>query len=110
MNFIRSTFGNNLDGTIPRMRSQVKFIAHIPNALFAMCFHVVLNKKINALTHWIDGSNVYGSTPTKARALRDPTSGRGRMRTFISNLGRQMLPLGSCPTTCFDAGKISLNV
>jgi hypothetical protein len=28
------------------------------------------------------------------------------MRTSISNLGRQMLPLGNCPgiVTCFDAG------
>ncbi|XP_046656119.1 chorion peroxidase-like isoform X2 [Daphnia pulicaria] len=86
MNFIRSTFGNNLDGTFPRMRSQ-----------------------INALTHWIDGSNVYGSSAAKARSLRDPTSGRGRMRTFISNLGRQMLPLGTCPVTCFDAGDSRVN-
>ncbi|XP_046656130.1 chorion peroxidase-like [Daphnia pulicaria] len=88
MNFIRSTFGNNLDGSVPRMRSQ-----------------------INALTHWIDGSNVYGSTAEKAKSLRDPTSGRGRMRTSISNLGRQMLPLGNCPgiVTCFDAGDSRVN-
>nr|CAH0110196.1 unnamed protein product [Daphnia galeata] len=78
--FIRSLYGNNLDGTTPRMRAQ-----------------------INLLTHWIDGSNVYGSTVEKANSLRNTTSGRGRMKTFISN-GRHMLPLVSGSSTAFDAG------
>lgn len=30
----------------------------------------------NTLTHWIDGSMVYGSDATRAAALRDPASGR----------------------------------
>jgi peroxidase len=84
----------------PRLSPRVSNLWRIVSVF--SCYFV--NKQINALTHWIDGSNVYGSTAAKARSLRDPTSGRGRMRTFISNLGRQMLPLGTCPVTCFDAG------
>ncbi|XP_046462981.1 chorion peroxidase-like isoform X2 [Daphnia pulex] len=71
MNFIRSAYGNNLDGTSPGMRSQ-----------------------INSVTHWIDASHVYGSTIEKANELRDTTSGRGRLKTSVDSNGRQMLPLG----------------
>jgi len=83
--FIRSLYGNNLDGTTPRMRAQ-----------------------INLLTHWIDASNVYGSTVEKAASLRNTTSGRGRMKTFISN-GRHMLPLVTGSSTAFDAGDGRVN-
>lgn len=83
MNFIRSTYGNNLDGTAPRTRSH-----------------------INALTHWIDASNVYGSTAAKAASLRNTTSGRGKLKTSISS-NRQMLPLLSA--NVFDAGDHRVN-
>lgn len=87
MNFVRSTFGSNLNGSPTFSRTQ-----------------------INSLTHWIDGSNVYGSTSTASDLLRDK-SGKGKLRTFNQN-GRQLLPFGpGCSLTapCFDAGDGRVN-
>ncbi|KAI9559965.1 hypothetical protein GHT06_013973 [Daphnia sinensis] len=99
MNFVRSTFGKDLDGNIPRQRHHV-----------------------NALTHWIDGSNVYGSSATHAAALRDSSSFNGKLKVSFIN-GRQFLPPGPnccpggagavwpnvCTSICFDAGDDRVN-
>ncbi|EFX71633.1 hypothetical protein DAPPUDRAFT_111566 [Daphnia pulex] len=86
MNFIRSAYGNNLDGTSPGMRSQ-----------------------INSVTHWIDASHVYGSTIEKANELRDTTSGRGRLKTSVDSNGRQMLPMGNSSYLSYKAGDFRVN-
>ncbi|XP_032794679.1 chorion peroxidase [Daphnia magna] len=99
MNFVRSTFGKDLSGNIPRTRQHV-----------------------NALTHWIDGSNVYGSSASHAAALRDLSSFNGKLKVSFIN-GRQFLPPGPnccpggagavwpnvCTSTCFDAGDERVN-
>ncbi|XP_057379557.1 chorion peroxidase-like [Daphnia carinata] len=96
MNFIRSIFGKDLYGNTPRLRHHV-----------------------NSLTHWIDGSNVYGSDEATAQRLRDPI-GNGRMKVSF-NGDRQMLPVkpdccnapiptgGTCTAICFDAGDERVN-
>lgn len=118
MNFARSAFGKNLDGTTPTMRSHVRFILskRKKNCFSTFAFSTIIYTKlqINALTHWLDGSMVYGSDLKSSMALRDTASGRGKMKTSTIN-GRQLLPLGSnccnppdpwgsCPAVCFSAG------
>lgn len=92
MNVVRSTYGLNLDGTTPSSRQQ-----------------------INALTHWIDGSQIYGNNDADAQFLRDLGSIKGLMKVSIVD-GRVMLPVtntccsgdptNSCPgaSSCFVAG------
>ncbi|XP_046655262.1 chorion peroxidase-like [Daphnia pulicaria] len=77
MNMIRSTFGLNLDGTTPPAREQ-----------------------INSLTHWIDGSMIYGNNDATAQSLRDPSSGKGLLAVSIQN-GKVLLPTN--PALCTDA-------
>ncbi|EFX87542.1 hypothetical protein DAPPUDRAFT_221514 [Daphnia pulex] len=77
MNFIRSTFGLNLDGTTPPTREQ-----------------------INTLTHWIDGSMIYGNNDATAQSLRDTSSGKGLLAVSIQN-GKVLLPTN--PALCTDA-------
>lgn len=80
--------------------------------------NVYLLIQVNALTHWIDGSNVYGSSASHAAALRDLSSFNGKLKVSFIN-GRQFLPPGPnccpggagavwpnvCTSTCFDAGQ-----
>ncbi|XP_057373484.1 chorion peroxidase-like [Daphnia carinata] len=71
---VRSSFGLNLDDTTPTSREQ-----------------------INSLTHWMDGSQIYGNNDEVARSLRDTTSGKGLMKVSMKN-GRELMPLS--PTCC----------
>ena len=63
--------------------------------------------QLNQITHWIDGSNIYGSDDETARNLRSRFGGRLRMQNRRS--GRDLLPRandrGSCRSqACFLAG------
>lgn len=63
--------------------------------------------QVNALTHWIDGFNVYGSNLTESLALRNTRGGKGKLRTNLYN-GRQLLPFGpgcTLSAPCFTAGQ-----
>jgi peroxidase len=71
--------------------------------------------KINSLTHWIDGSQIYGSSNATAQSLRNTTSKRGLMNVSFQK-GKVLLPLtNNCCTdntttcaeaaSCFVAGK-----
>jgi peroxidase len=107
MNFIRSTYGKDLDGsaTPAGMRSQVNLVQ-----LYTIMWEVARNifvtdTQINSVTHWIDASNVYGSSIEKANELRDTTSGKGRMKTSVSS-GHQMLPLGNTSFLSYQAGML----
>jgi hypothetical protein len=40
----------------------------------------------NVETHWWDGSQVYGTTPERAAAVRDPSAGGGRLRLVDGGL------------------------
>ncbi|KAI9560223.1 hypothetical protein GHT06_014237 [Daphnia sinensis] len=76
LNMVRNTFGLNLDGTTPSSRQQ-----------------------INRLTHWIDGSQIYGNDAATAQSLRDPSSGKGQLAVSVQN-GKVLLPIS--PSTCSD--------
>ncbi|XP_032794174.2 peroxidase isoform X6 [Daphnia magna] len=76
MNMIRSTYGPRLDGTMPPHRQQ-----------------------INAITHWIDGSQIYGNNNSTAQLLRDTSSGKGLLAFSVQN-GQVLLP--TSPSTCAD--------
>uniref|UniRef100_A0A0P5ACT7 Double oxidase: two peroxidase domains n=1 Tax=Daphnia magna TaxID=35525 RepID=A0A0P5ACT7_9CRUS len=76
MNMIRSTYGPRLDGTMPPHRQQ-----------------------INAITHWIDGSQIYGNNNSTAQSLRDRSSGKGLLAFSVQN-GKVLLP--TSPSTCAD--------
>ncbi|KAI9556896.1 hypothetical protein GHT06_016690 [Daphnia sinensis] len=92
IHMVRSSFGLNLDGTTPISREQ-----------------------INALTHWMDGSQIYGNDDDVAQSLRDAVSGKGLMKVSVKN-GRELMPLSHtccpndptnrCPAaqSCFMAG------
>jgi len=43
------------------------------------------------LTHWLDGSNIYGNYEDEARTLRDSSS-RSRLKTVPGSAGRDQLP------------------
>ena len=83
-------------------------------------------EQFNALTHYIDASNVYGSTDEVARALREEVGGRLRVGPPHSPEAKPSLPLFSraqleaacpinltfCPpnnTKCYVAGDIRVN-
>ncbi|XP_050402018.1 peroxidasin homolog, partial [Patella vulgata] len=53
---------------------------------------VAPRQQINALTSFIDASNVYGSGPDEANALRDLTNERGLLRVGPSINGNRLLP------------------
>ena len=63
--------------------------------------------QLNELTHWMDGSQVYGSTEEVANILREFRG--GRLRTSESN-GRPLPPIYPVPCNktngapCFFAG------
>ncbi|ELS05317.1 heme peroxidase family protein,putative calcium-binding protein [Xenococcus sp. PCC 7305] len=80
-------------------------------------------QQTNELTHFIDASAVYGSTPEVAAALRDPTGG-GRLltQTQLLNTGTEELlpfqsetgvfaadPVGLEPNETFTAGDSRVN-
>lgn len=83
-------------------------------------------EQLNQVTHWLDGSNIYGSTEADAALLRDgPT---GRLRISTGRAGGSLLPTCSSSTTtaaaqpeaceacekedrsaCFNAGDVRVN-
>ena len=48
-------------------------------------------EQINQITHWIDSSNIYGSTPTMQSALR--TFEDGLLGAVIGADGKEQLPI-----------------
>lgn len=69
---------------------------------------------MNKVTHFIDGSAIYGSTPEQLAELRSFVG--GRLKVF-NDYGRELLPLAKDPdacltmergTACFTSGE-SLN-
>lgn len=85
INMVRNTFGLYLNGSTPRSREQ-----------------------ISAMTSWIDGSMIYGSSNATAQSLRDLNSTKGLMKVSIQK-GKVLLPIINtcCPddptNTCSDA-------
>lgn len=70
---------------------------------------------MNRVTHFLDGSVIYGSTPSQTHKLRSFHG--GQLKSF-SDFGREMLPLtkdpDSCLTmekgsACFDSGDTRTN-
>ena len=53
---------------------------------------------MNGLTHWIDGSQIYGNNPVTAQNLRDTSSGRGLLKISLQG-NRALLPVANtcCP-------------
>ena len=71
-------------------------------------------QQINQITHWLDGSNIYGSSIEEANDLR--TFRNGEMKTQRSIEGGELLPPnneGDCPggpsNRCFLAGDKRVN-
>ncbi|KAK2704787.1 hypothetical protein QYM36_016995 [Artemia franciscana] len=71
-------------------------------------------EQINEITHWMDGSMVYGSTPEQARSVRAFQG--GRLRTSFQRSGRKStLPIESQRTencgadVCYIAGDKRVN-
>ncbi|KAJ8977727.1 hypothetical protein NQ317_019401, partial [Molorchus minor] len=72
-------------------------------------------QQMNKVTHFIDGSSIYGSTPEQTGELRSFSG--GRLRIF-KDFGRELLPLtkdkDACltmeqGTACFDSGDTRTN-
>lgn len=69
-------------------------------------------QQLNEITHWIDGSNVYGSDDERARALR-VLGGNGKLKTSVGGLlpfnedGRPNA--GGAAPTLFLAGDVRAN-
>ena len=66
---------------------------------------------MNQITHWLDGSNIYGSGESTAKLLR--LGSRGLLRSEIAPDGGQLLPTDTTTKTkcgktgsgkCFKAG------
>ena len=54
---------------------------------------------MNKITHFIDGSSIYGSTPEQTGKLRNFE--KGMLRIF-NDFGRSMLPLSEDPDECLS--------
>lgn len=61
-------------------------------------------QQMNKVTHFIDGSNIYGSTPEQTGRLR---SFQGGMLKFFNDFGRQMLPLSLDADQCLSKSQNS---
>jgi peroxidase len=61
---------------------------------------------LNSITHWLDGSIVYGSDEAQLATLRSGLN--GLLKTSESNEGKELLPLWpSCSEpTCYYAGDV----
>lgn len=71
-------------------------------------------QQINEVTSWLDGSQIYGSSEQRARALR--TLEGGRLKTSAGNLLpfntmglSNQAPFGADPTQFFVAGDVRVN-
>jgi len=69
-------------------------------------------EQVNQLTHWLDASQVYGSSIEEQRRVRTGRGGRLQTASGPDN-GRQILPNdrqeSSCSGTCFKAGDGRVN-
>jgi len=69
-------------------------------------------EQVNQLTHWLDSSQIYGSTNQEQRSIRTGRGGRLQTGSGPDN-GRQILPSdnqeSSCTGTCFKAGDGRVN-
>ena len=64
-------------------------------------------EQINQITHWLDGSNIYGSSKEEADKLR--TFQGGLLKAQIAPDGQELLPNGTSTECtgafyCFEAG------
>ena len=64
-------------------------------------------QQINQITHWLDGSNIYGSSEKVSEKLR--TKQDGLLKTQTAPDGGELLPMGESrecinPKNCFLAG------
>ncbi|KYB29080.1 chorion peroxidase [Tribolium castaneum] len=59
-------------------------------------------QQMNKITHFLDGSNIYGSSPEQTGHLR--SFHRGMLKIF-NDFGRQMLPLSHDPDECLSKGR-----
>ena len=71
-------------------------------------------QQINQVTHWLDSSNVYGSTQSEMRKLRSFKN--GLLKTSTASDGGELLPqnrnadcIGGSTTKCFLAGDSRVN-
>ncbi|XP_068167965.1 eosinophil peroxidase-like [Antennarius striatus] len=90
-------FGQNSDECIPFFRSAPACGSGSTGYFFGQG---TIRQQMNALTAFIDASEVYGSDEVKARSLRDFTTEQGLMRvnTMYSDNGRELLPFTSADT------------
>ncbi|XP_076051646.1 salivary peroxidase/catechol oxidase-like [Oratosquilla oratoria] len=72
-------------------------------------------EQVNQLTHWIDGSNIYGSTPEEFEGVRGTRPRDGLLRTSGNNfLPENPVEVGDCQASqrgarCFIAGDSRVN-
>ena len=71
-------------------------------------------QQINQISHWLDGSNIYGSSKEQAKSLRQFQG--GLLKTQLAPDGGELLPtdpdkecVGGLSDRCFQAGNFSLH-
>ncbi|XP_068166919.1 eosinophil peroxidase-like [Antennarius striatus] len=84
-------FGRNSDECIPFFRSAPACGSDNTGHVFD---GITVRQQMNALTAFIDASQVYGSVDVKARSLRDLTSDKGLLKVNdkYNDNGREFLP------------------
>lgn len=119
MSFVRSAFGSNQNG--PTINREQVIMIRVASCSFCIILFSLTSIQMNIVTPWLDGSQVYGNADAVAITLRDPSSGKGQLKTSESNRsGRKLAPLtdsccaemgdlnNTCPVanSCFLAGTL----